>query len=348
MKKVFFLLVIAILVTVVGGYFYLEEKSLNSRSSSSNLLQEFEIASGEGAQEVGVRLEEEGLILNKSFFYYYLWKTDQNNKLQAGVYEISPSMTIPEMVEKFTRGKVKEKVVKITVPEGFTNEKIIKLVKEREPSIADEFEEIVTCKCLGQAECECDRFSQKYDFLAQIPKGVDMEGYLFPDTYFISPEETGSTLVSKFLNNFKKKYSEDFVAQMEKRDKSYHEIMTMASIIEREVRTDEDRKVVSGIFWNRVEDSYPLQSCATLAYFLGVDKPQFSYEDTQIESPYNTYVNAGMPPGPISNPGLPSIEAALYPEETDYYFFLSDAETGEIIYSETLEEHNANKDRHGL
>jgi UPF0755 protein len=257
-------------------------------------------------------------------------------------------MTIPEMVKKFTEGEIKEKVVKITVPEGFTNEKIIRLVREKEPAIADEFEEIVTCKCLGQASCECDRFSEKYDFLAQIPRGVDMEGYLFPDTYFISPEETGATLVSKFLNNFNKKFTDEFEAQMKEKGKSYHEIMTMASIIEREVKTDADRKIVSGIFWNRLEDKHPLQSCATLAYFLGIDKPQFSYEDTQIDSPYNTYTNPGMPPGPISNPGLPSIEAALYPQETDYYYFLSDAETGEIIYAETLEEHNANKARHGL
>ena len=122
----------------------------------------------------------------------------------------------------------------------------------------------------------------------------------------------------------------------------------MASIIEREVKTDMDRKIVSGLFWNRIANGTPLQSCATLAYFMKIDKPQFSYEDTQVESPYNTYTNAGLPPGPISNPGKASIKAAIYPQETDYYYFLSDSETGEIIYSKTLEEHNQNKIEHGL
>jgi UPF0755 protein len=118
--------------------------------------------------------------------------------------------------------------------------------------------------------------------------------------------------------------------------------------VEKEVRSEEDMKTVAGIFWKRVKDEYLLQSCATLAYILGEDKTQYSYEDTQINSVYNTYLNPGLPPGPVSNPGLNAIQASINPEENDYYYFLSDPKTGKTIFSKTLEEHNLNKVRYGL
>ena len=117
----------------------------------------------------------------------------------------------------------------------------------------------------------------------------------------------------------------------------------MASILEREVKSDEDRAIVSGIFWKRLESNYPLESCATIAYILEIDKWRYSVEETRIESPYNTYLNVGLPPTPINNPGLSAIEAAVYPEYTDYNFFLTDPETGVTIFSKTFDEHNANK-----
>ena len=122
----------------------------------------------------------------------------------------------------------------------------------------------------------------------------------------------------------------------------------MASIVEREVPTEEDAKMVAGVFRNRLQVGMALESCATLAYFQGVDKRQFSFEDTRVESPYNTYINPGLPPGPISNPGLTSIKATVSPTNSDYIFFLSDFKTGETVYSKTLAEHNLNKDKHGL
>jgi UPF0755 protein len=122
----------------------------------------------------------------------------------------------------------------------------------------------------------------------------------------------------------------------------------MASIIEREVKNNEDRKVVSGIFWNRIKAGQPLQSCATISFILGVSKDQYSFEDTRIQSPYNTYLNQGLPPGPISNPGISSIEAAIYPAQTNYNYFLSDPESGKTVFSKNIEEHNANKVKVGL
>jgi UPF0755 protein len=120
----------------------------------------------------------------------------------------------------------------------------------------------------------------------------------------------------------------------------------MASVIEKEVRSANDMKIVSGIFWNRIKNGQALESCATLAYILGVNKSQYSYEDTRINSPYNTYINRGLPAGPIANPGLKAIEAAIYPEDTAYNYFLTASETGETIFSKTYQEHLNNKNKY--
>lgn len=344
---------LAVLVFVASAvvffsYNWLKTGAFESNVSASNILQKFEIKEGEGVKIIAAHLKQEKLIENEKFFLYYIWKTKKGSGLQAGIYELSPDMTIPNIVEKFTGGKVKVEILKLTVPEGFTNKKIIALVQDKKPAIAEEFEKIVSCKCLGKEVCECDKFSKKYDFLAQIPEGIDMEGYLFPDTYFIDKEETGATLVSKFLNNFKKKVDSDLMERIVKSGESLHEVITLSSVVEREVPTEKDAKMVAGVFRNRLEVGMALESCATLAYFQGVDKRQFSYEDTRVESPYNTYVNPGLPPGPISNPGLTSIKATIEPTDSDFIFFLSDFKTGETFYSKTLDEHNTNKVNHGL
>ena len=150
------------------------------------------------------------------------------------------------------------------------------------------------------------------------------------------------------LNDFGLKIDAGMRESIQKQGKTLREAIIMASVIEMEVKSEEDRKIVSGIFWNRIEKGMPLQSCATLAFVLGENKKQYTYEDTQIKSPYNTYLNAGLPPGPIGNPGLASIEAAANPKDTDYFYFLSDPKTGKTVFSKTAEEHNANKDRYGL
>lgn len=351
MKKILVVFLVLFLLFILAAlifYSYISKNAFEGVASASNISKEFIIEEGEGSKIIGAKLESEGLIKDKNYFYFYIWKTDTAGSLQAGVYELSPNMTIGEMVEKFNAGKIVLKTVKLTIPEGYTNKKIVNVLREKKPSIASDFEKIVNCKCLNEENCQCDQFSGKYEILKQIPKGVDMEGYLFPDTYFIDETETGATLVSKFLNNFNNKVDKDLRKSINQQGKTLHEIVTMASIIEREVKTDKDRKIVSGIFWDRMKDDFPLQSCATLAYFLDVDKPQFSYEETQIESEYNTYRYPGMPPGPISNPGIASIDAAVFPEQTDYYYFLSNPETGKIFYSKDLDEHNQKKVENGL
>lgn len=352
MKKILLALGIfffLILVSLFAVFNYYKRGAYSSRAGDSNIFKELEISKGQGAREIGALLEKEGLIKNKNFFYFYLWKNKKADyNLQAGEYEFSPNMTIPEIVEKISNGEIVVKIKKMTIPEGFTNEKIITRLENAKPSLAENFKTYATCKCLGQEGCACDKFTQKFSFLKEIPTGIDMEGFLFPDTYFIEEEDTSEILVEKMFNNFLRYVNDDLRSEIERQEKNLFNVITMASIIEREAKTEEDRKIVSGIFWQRIADDHALQSCATLAYFLGIDKPQFSYEDTQTDSPYNTYLNNGLPPGPICNPGIESIKAAIYPTQTDYYYFLSNPENGEMIYSKTIDEHNQNKVRYGL
>ena len=145
------------------------------------------------------------------------------------------------------------------------------------------------------------------------------------------------------LNNFDQKLDEKMRKDIQAQGKTIFEVLIMASLIEKEVRSVEDMKIVSGIFWDRIKYGQALESCASLAYILGENKTVYSQEDTQINSPYNTYRNKGLPPGPIANPGLNAIQAAIYPQYTEYNYFLTDPETGQTIWSKTFEEHKQNK-----
>lgn len=341
------LLVLALASGAVFWFF--EEKAHNSTASPSNVKKEFQIKKSESARSVGRRLEETGLIEDKHYFYFYLWRESLASKIQAGKYELSPNMKIPLLASIITKGEIKEEYQRLTIPEGFSNKKIISRLENIRAGLSGEFAELANCTCTGEEDCGCDRFSEKYSFLKQIPADVDLEGYLFPDTYYIYPEDSADKLLEKMLINFREKTDDPEVAELlDKSDKSLHQVLTMASIIEKEVIDFEDKRKAADIFWKRLEDEYPLQSCATLAYALGEDKKKYTTQDTKVDSVYNTYKNKGLPPGPIGNPGLDSIKAALDPKETDYYYFLSEPEIGKTVFSKTTEEHNANKSKYGL
>lgn len=215
----------------------------------------------------------------------------------------------------------------ITIPEGSTLKEITNIVAETGYITAEDF-----TAALGE--------SYDYDFLQDIDRENPLEGYLFPDTYNISNQMSGSDIVKLMLDRFEQIFTDDYRAAAQEAGYSMDEIVTLASIIEAEAGSDADRPLVSSVFHNRLSSTtYPyLESCATVQYILGERKPILSNSDIQIDSPYNTYINEGLPIGPICSPGKASIEAALYPADTDYYFFQSDAD-GKIYYSETYDEH---------
>ena len=259
------------------------------------------------------KLKDEQLIKSRWLFVFFVWVRGYNRHLQAGDYLLNPKMDLMKISKIIATGEVTPNHIKITIPEGWTN----KQIEER----------LVNYGILAQGD--------------KLPQ--NQEGYLFPDTYYFEKNLSVDAVVEKMSENFTKRVGEGISKDL-LIDSSMRlpNAIIMASIIEKEVKSDEDRVIVSGIFWKRIENNYPLESCATIAYVLGKDKKQYSYEDTRVKSPYNTYINIGLPPTPINNPGLSAIKAALNPQYTEYNFFLS-APDGTTIFSKTFEEHNTNK-----
>ncbi len=187
------------------------------------------------------------------------------------------------------------------------------------------------------------RENWNYDFLEGLES---LEGFLFPDTYYISYNVSSNEIIKKMLDNFDKKLTSDLRAEIKKQGKSVKEIVTLASIVEKEVYKEEDKKIVAGIFLKRVVLGMPLDADSTINYITGKNSPMPTSGDLAAESLYNTYLNKGLPPGPISNPSLSSIKAAIYPEDSPYLYYLNRQDTKETIFSKTFEEHLENKNKY--
>lgn len=322
------------------------------KSSQSSQEKLFSFKKGENLFQVAENLRKGDLIKNKIFFEIYVISKGKIRNLQAGDYLLSPSLTIPEITEKFVSGDIIKE--KITIVEGWNLRDIGFYFENKGMFQAEELWELVGFPAIDYSKAtdlpESKDFSQEYDFLKDKPKNAGLEGYLFPDIYFFA-SNTFSTIVEnvlskklemivrKMLDNFGKKLTPDLRKEIKGQKKTIFEIITMASLLEKEVRTIEDKKLVSGILWKRLENKMPLQVDAAVVYITGRKTTDISISELQIDSPYNTYKYQGLPLGPISNPGLDSISAAVYSEISDYWFYLSTPE-GETIFSKTLKEHN--------
>jgi len=322
MKKIIKIAIIFIVLVLMllAGFLYALDK-IKTPFKISSEEKTFIVAQGDGVFDIGPKLQKENLISHSRWFVLYVLLKGWGARLQAGQYELSASQNIPLIAAKIANGQtIKEQTdIEITIPEGFS----VKQIDQR----------LATAGLIKPAEL-INFDIAKLDILG-------LEGYLFPDTYKFSKNTTVEQIVQKMLANFDKKLDEDLKAQITKQGRTIYDIIIMASLLEKEVRTEQERRIAAGIFWQRIKDSYPLQSCATIAYILNIDKWRYSVQDTKIKSRYNTYQNLGLPPTPICNPGLVSIKAAIYPQQTNYYFFLSKPD-GQTVFSKTLDEHNQN------
>jgi len=301
------------------------------------------IEKGQGSKEIAFNLKKEGLIRSEILFRLYVLTTGQAGKLQAGTYFFTTLMNVPQIVEKLVKGEVMKE--KITIIEGWNLRDIGFYFEGKGMFQAEEFWELVGFPLIDYSKTEdiplpID-FSQDFDFLGDKPKYIGLEGYFFPDTYEISKGATLEEIVKKILNNFDKKFT-PYRNEVSGTGLTIFEVVTMASLIEKEVQTPEDKKLVSGILWKRLKNGMPLQVDATISYITGKKTTKISIEETKIDSPYNTYKYKGLPLGPICNPGLESITAAIYPKDSDFWYYLSTPE-GTTIFSETLEKHNSAK-----
>jgi UPF0755 protein len=287
----------------------------------------FTIEKGLGDEQIAGQLKEAGIIRSSSFFEFYVILSLKHHVLKAGEYNLSPNMSIHKIANKMAKGDIIRD--KLVIFEGWDTQ-----------DIANYLEEKGICKQDYFVSLTKKNYLEQFDFLSDKPKTANLEGYLFPDTYEIGKNVTCEEILDNLLANFDKKMTSEIRDEIKKQKKSIYDVVTMASMIEKEVRTMEDKKIVSGILWKRIAIGMPLQLDSTVNYITGKSDPSVLIKDTKIDSPYNTYKYYGLPKGPISNPGLNSILATLYPTKTNYWYYLTD---GKTIFSETLDQHNAAK-----
>ncbi|MDR2437105.1 MAG: endolytic transglycosylase MltG [Endomicrobium sp.] len=274
----------------------------------------FTVEKGENFSTVASRLEEQNLIVSKSLFLFFIRITNSQGKLKAGIYELSGNDGMFKIL-KILKSNSKN-FIKITIPEGNNIKQISNIIADKLKIDKDKFIKIASDK--------------------------NLEGYLMPETYFVSPGISEQELINMMHSEFSKKITPDMYKRAEELKIPFKNIITMASIIEKEAVKPEERSVISAVFYNRLKKNMRLQSCATVLYATGVIKEHLSLEDIKLKSPYNTYLYLGLPPGPISNPGIQSIKAALYPANSDALFFVSAGDESHL-FARTSKEHVKNK-----
>ena len=313
MKKSLILLILVIVF--FGGVFIWWNNGIGAPDPKSQENKIFVINKGTAIRQVGNNLKEEGFIKDPVVFFLYVKKEGIDKEIQAGSYRLSPSMTLPEIMDTLQHGTID---VWVTVPEGYRAEEIAEVLEESltgyNPSWVDELKK--------------------------------NEGYLFPDTYLIPHGADVESVISIMRANFDTKVASAGLSGISNLD----EVVTIASLIEREAITDDEKALISSVIHNRLNDGMALDIDATLQYVKGKDETGNWWSvptgnDRRLNSPYNTYQNAGLPPTPIANPGIVAIEAAYNPDSSDYYYYIHDPE-GQIHFAKNLDDHNSNVNRY--
>lgn len=288
-----------------------------------------QIPAGYGLDEVGKLLAREGVIRSSFAFRFYAWRRGLNERLQAGEYELGPGMSSAEIADRIARGEVRPRGVLVTIPEGV-----------RLTELVDRFRDAGLPQAEVLEQMRAQAWRDEFAFLPVQPERT-LEGYLFPDTYRFLPEVSADDIVAKLLTTFERRVlTREIQSAVAASGRTLDDAVSMASLLEREVRSDEDQQLVAGILWKRFDAGVPLQVDATVAYLTGKKTTALTADDLAIDSPYNTYRRAGLPVGPINNPGTRSIRNALNSRTSDYWFYLSKPD-GSTVFSKTRQEHEA-------
>ena len=338
-------LVVLIIIAIAGylGYNYVTS-ALEPVDPESNKKVEVEIPMGSGITLISSILEEKGIIQDARIFKYYT-KFKNESAFQAGNYSLTQSMTLDEIIESLKTGRVyREPVFTVTVPEGLTLEQIAAVVEKNTSHSAEKFMARVTDQAF--IELLMTEFPELLteDILNENVRYA-LEGYLYPATYpFFEEDPTLDDVIKTMLTSMNNIVSE-YTAVLAENETSVHELLTFASLLEEEATAQTDRETIASVFYNRMDIGMPLQTDPTVLYAIGSHKDRVLYEDLEIQNPYNTYVNTGLPPGPIAGAGKTSIDASLNPSQTDYLYFLADKE-GTNHFAKSYDEHLANIEKY--
>jgi len=292
----------------------------------------FSITKGENLKSIANRLKNEEYISSSILFQFYVKSKGQEKNIKAGDYQFTSPLTITNITKIITNGKLTNNN-SFLIAEGETMLEIEENLKEK--GLIDASSSLKDWKIK-------DFLEKKYlDIFSEIPLDAPLEGYLFPDSYHLPQGLEEKEILSIFIDNFVSKTKNDLFFEIKKQKRSFYEILIMASLLEKEVREKTDKRMVADILWRRLDTNFPLQIDATICYakFQSFKKCFLTRELFKLDSPYNTYLYKGLPPTPIDNPGIESIQAALDPLENDYWYYMTDRETGKTIFSKTFEEH---------
>lgn len=316
----FCLLVVAIVLI------FAEPHPIGNSAYSGNVDKKIHIkvSAGMTTAEIAEQLANKGVISSSLKFRFISRVRGYDNRMKPGTYVFRFGMSDEEVFEEILNGS--KYLVKFTIPEGFTVKEIAERLYNLDLTDKEDF--------LKAAE----NFSP-YDYMKRPEKVLyAAEGFLFPETYSVESDYSIEEILEMMAGEFNKRLTDEMRGKAKEMNLSIHDLITLASLVEKEVRYAEDRPIVAQIFLKRLKLNMPLQSDATLQYLMDAPKEDVSISDTKIESPYNTYQNAGLPPGPVANPGIAAIEAVLNPADTDYLYFVADRE-GHNHYSYSYEEH---------
>jgi len=315
------ILAVAVISFFIAGLLYGAAQPISFTSSEPVTII---IKQGMSANEIAALLRQQGLIKNTTLFRMYVHWSGFSNSLQAGEYTFTPDMNMPKMITMLAKGEVSYS--QITIPEGLTIEQIAALLESKQIANAAKFKAAA-------------KDYQPFAYIdADTRVGYKPEGFLFPDTYRVPRGIKEAELLQFMVSEFDRNFTPQMREKAKKQGLTIREVMILASLVEKEARIEKDRPVIAGVFLNRIRQAMPLQSCATIQYLLGYPKAELTIKDTEIPSPYNTYLNMGLPPGPIANAGTASIMAVLEPALTDYLYFVADNE-GVHHFSKTYDEH---------
>ncbi len=343
------------------GYLLLHAADIEESAAPAGAPISFVVEPGETAAGVAERLESAGLIRDATLLRYYLRFYALDSALEAGEFSLRPTMTIPEIAQALSHALADE--IELRITEGWRLEQTGDyLAEHRELGIhPNEF----LLMAQRQSPLTTDQGDGAYgtdragagssSILAALPAEATLEGYLFPDTYRLPADASADDLIRTMLFTFGQRVTPEIRQAIAGQGLTLHGAITLASIVEREAQLPDERPIIASVFLNRLVQGIKLEADPTVQYAIGYQeatgewwKRPLLYADLEIDSAYNTYRYAGLPPGPIANPGLSSIEAVAYPAETGYLFFVVDCtaeEPGRHVFAETFEEHQANVDR---
>ena len=319
---------VVLIITTIFSYKIYSSSIHFAKDSRSESRVVLDIIKGSTATSVGDLLLEKNLIKNVSVFKFYLKQNNLTDKIKAGRIVVKENFKLPEIVTALIEGKSEE--IPVTLLEGWTIEQIASYLEDSGLTTSE-----ALLQCIKTCEFTLDFLPEKY-----------LEGYLYPDTYFVNLATfDDKVFINRMIFTLKNKLTNADWNAINNSDHSFEEIMIMASIVEREERNSDERSTVAGILWNRFDAGMGLGADATILYALGRTKGGLSYEDLQTDSPFNTRKYRGLPPTPICNPNLSSIRASIYAKKTDFWYYLHDSD-GVIHYAKTNDQHNMNKGKY--